>query len=167
MSRGVDVLVVDDRTVDADMTLLASRLAAPNAKLLRLDNGDQALEYLFGVGAFASSRRQPPGLLILDAEMPIVSGPCVLDVIRAHPLTYDIPVVLMSSDTATRVRVRHDTFAADAYVVRPTDFERYCALIEAMLRRWLPQIVCCAPLPDDWTPFHSTQHGAGMRSHLL
>lgn len=154
MSHGVDVLVVDDRTVDADMTLLALRLAAPNARLLRLGDGEQALEYLFRVGRFARRCGPLPGLLLLDAEMPVVSGLCVLDLIRAHPLTYDTPVVLMSSDSGSRIRERHDTFAADAYVVKPTDFERYCALIEAMLCRWLPQIAFIGALPQRWPAHH-------------
>lgn len=141
MASSVDVLVVDDRAIDADVTLFALRRVAPAARVLRLKSGAEALHYLFGVGEFARGSGSMPRLVLLDMEMPVMSGLCVLDVIRAHPRTAGIRVVMLSTDAHAHVFRPPDTFAADAYVVKPVDLERYCAATEAILRRWLPQIV--------------------------
>ena len=140
-TRTLDVLLVEDRSIDAQVTLSALRHAAtPNAKVLRLRDGNEALRYLFAVGEFA--RRWPtlPGLVLLDAEMPVVSGPCVLDVIRAHPATSGVRVVMLTTDTRPRF-AEEDGFSPDGYLMKSQDFDQYCAATELMLKRWLPRLL--------------------------
>lgn len=140
-SRDIDVLLVDDRALDAEVTLFALRQAATlDARLLRLRNGDEALRYLFGVGEFARRSSGMPGLVLLDAEMPVASGNCVLDVIRAHPATSGIKVVMLTTDGRPRF-CGEDGFAADGVLVKSQDFDQYCAAIELTLKRWLPRIL--------------------------
>jgi two-component system, response regulator len=140
MTRSFDVLVVDDRSVDADATVFAVRRAAPHAKVLRLKSGIEALRYLFSVDDFARRSGAMPSLVFLDMEMPVTSGLCILDVIRAHPATRDIRVVMLGSDSDPDASWQK-RFTADAYIARPLDFEDYCSVIEAMLRLWLPRSV--------------------------
>ena len=141
MARTIDVLLVDDRSVDADVTLFALRQAAKSdVKLLRLKSGDEALRCLFAVGEFAQRPAGMPGLVLLDVDMPAMSGLCVLDVIRAHPATSSLRVVLLGTDGRPRVWGQ-DGFAADGYLVKSQDFDQYCASIELTLKRWLPRIV--------------------------
>jgi CheY-like chemotaxis protein len=141
MSRNIDVLVVDDRSIDAEVTLFALRQASTHdAKLLRLRNGDEALRYLFAVGEFARRSAGLPGLVLLDAEMPVASGLCVMDVIRAHPATSGIKVVMLTTDSRPRF-AGENGFAPDGYLVKTQDFDQYCAAIELTLKRWLPRIL--------------------------
>jgi CheY-like chemotaxis protein len=140
-TRTLDVLLVEDRSIDAQVTLSALRQAAtPNARVLRLRAGDEALRYLFAVGEFA--RRSPalPGLVLLDTEMPMVSGHCVLDVIRAHPATSGMRVVMLTADTRPRF-AEQDGFSPDGYLMKSQDFDQYCAAMELTLKRWLPRIL--------------------------
>lgn len=67
-----------------------------------------------------------------------MSGLCVLDMMRAHPLTQRLPVVVLSLEPNARKHRRHDAFDADAYVSRPRDFRRYCAVLRGCVRHWLP-----------------------------
>lgn len=141
MVRNIDVLLVDDRSIDADVTLFALRQASiHDAKLLRLRSGEEALRCLFAVGEFA--RRSPgmPGLVLLDAEMPVTSGLCVLDVIRAHPATNGVRVVMLTTDSRPRFD-RENGFSPDGYLVKSQDFDQYCAAIQLTLKRWLPRIL--------------------------
>lgn len=141
MVRSIDVLVVDDRSVDADVTLFALRHASTSdAKFLRLRNGDEALRYLFAVGEFAHRSAGMPGLVLLDMDMPVTSGLCVLDVIRAHPATSGIRVVMLSADSRPRLAGRNG-FSADAYLIKSQDFDQYFASVELTLKRWLPRIL--------------------------
>jgi two-component system response regulator len=141
MVRNIDVLLVDDRSIDAEVTLFALRQASTrDAKLLRLRNGDEALRYLFEVGEFARRSGGRPGLVLLDAEMPVTSGLCVLDVIRAHPATSGVRVVMLTTDSRPRLGDENG-FSADGYLVKSQDFDQYCAAIELTLKRWLPRIL--------------------------
>ena len=139
--RTLDVLLVERRSVDAQVTISALRHAATaDAQVLRLRDGNEALRYLFGVGEF--TRRSPamPGLVLLDAAMPVVSGLCVLDVIRAHPATKGARVVMLTTETRPRF-AEEDEFSADGYLVKSQDFDQYCAAMELALKRWLPRIL--------------------------
>jgi len=141
MGRKFDVLVVDDRSIDAEVTLFALRQAStPDATFLRLKDGNEALRFLFALGEFARRSVTLPELVLLDMEMPVTSGPCVLDVIRAHPVTRGIRVIMLTTDSRPRFDERAG-FSADGYLVKSQDFDQYCAACELMLKRWLPRIL--------------------------
>jgi two-component system response regulator len=141
MLRTFDVVVVEHRSIDAEVTMAALRQAATsNAKLLRLRDGDQALRYLFAVGEFAQRSPATPGLMLLDMDMPVTSGLSILDVIRAHPATRGIRVILLTTDARPRL-AEANGFAPDGYLLKSQDFDQYCAAIELALKRWLPRIL--------------------------
>ena len=141
MGRKIDVLVVDDRSIDAEVTLFALRQASTaDAKFLRLKDGNEALRYLFALGEFAHRSGGVPELVLLDAEMPVTSGLCVLDVIRAHPATSGMRVVMLTTDSRPRWP-ESNGFSPDGYLVKSQDFDQYCAACELTLKRWLPRIL--------------------------
>ena len=141
MGRTFDVVVVEHRSIDAEVTLTALRQAStPNAKLLRLRDGDQALRYLFAVGEFAQRSPGKPGLMLLDMHMPVTSGWSILDLIRAHPSTSGTRVIMLTTDTRPRP-TEENGFSPDGYLVKSQDFDQYCAAIELALKRWLPRIL--------------------------
>jgi CheY-like chemotaxis protein len=141
MGRKIDVLVVDDRSIDAEVTLFALRQAStPDAKFLRLKSGDEALRYLFARGEFAHRSPRLPELVLLDIDMPVASGHCVLDLIRAHPATNGIRVVMLTTDSRPH-SPEPNGFEPDGYLVKSQDFDQYCAACELMLKRWLPRIL--------------------------
>jgi PleD family two-component response regulator len=138
MSPNHDILVVNDRMLDAHETLVALEQVAPRATVLLLDSSNEALEYLFSVGAYAGRPPIMPRLVLLSAEMSDVSGLCLLDLMRAHTLTCTVPIILLSLESDMRKFRRHDQFDADAYVMKPLDFKRYCSLLEGCVRCWVP-----------------------------
>jgi DNA-binding NarL/FixJ family response regulator len=72
--------------------------------------------------------------------MPVTSGLCVLDIIRAHPATSGMQVIMLTTDTRPRFAER-DKLSPDGYLVKSQDFDQYCAAIELTLKRWLPRIL--------------------------
>lgn len=138
MSLKADVLVVNDHILDAQTTLVAFEQVAPRASVLHLADGGEALQYLFSTGIFTGRAPVLPRLVILSLEMRGIGGLCVLDLMRAHPLTQEVPVVLMSLEGNPRLHRRHDRFDANAYLTLPCDFQRYCGVIEGCVGRWLP-----------------------------
>jgi two-component system response regulator len=141
MLRTFDVVLVEHRSIDAEVTMTALRQASTaNAKLLRLKDGDQALRYLFAVGEFANRSPGMPGLVLLDMDMPVTSGLSVLDLIRAHPSTHGIRVIMLTTDTRPRF-AEENGFSPDGYLMKSQDFDQYCAALELALKRWLPRIL--------------------------
>ena len=141
MLRTFDVVVVEHRSIDAEVTMAALRQAATStAKLLRLRDGDQALRYLFAVGEFVQRSPATPGLMLLDMDMPVTRGLSILDLIRAHPATRGIRVILLTTDTRPRL-AKENGFSPDGYLLKSQDFDQYCAAIELALKRWLPRIL--------------------------
>lgn len=138
MSPNYDVLVVNDRLLDAHETLVALEQVVPRARVLHLCSGDEALQYLFSVGLFAGRPAGMPGLVLLSLDLNAVSGLCLLDLMRAHPLTREIPIVILSLEEDARKHRRHDEFDANAYIRKPLDFGRFCSAIQGCTKRWLP-----------------------------
>ncbi len=138
MVPSADVLIVNDHLLDAQTTLVAFEQVAPRARVMHLLDGSEALQYLFSTGLFAGRPPEMPRLVILSLEMKSIGGLCVLDLMRAHPLTCRVPVVLASIERNPRMHRCHNKFDANAYVTLPCDFQRYCALIEGCTERWLP-----------------------------
>jgi CheY-like chemotaxis protein len=145
-----DVLVVNDCLLDAQTTLVAFEQVAPRARVVHLLDGSEALEYLFSTGLFAGRAPVMPKLVVLSLQMAPISGLCILDLMRAHPVTREIPVMLVSLEGNPRIHRRHDEFDANAYVTMPWDFHRYCVMIEGCVARWLPWALRPAGLPQRW-----------------
>ena len=141
MARQVDVLLVEERSVDAEVTLSALRKGSTrDATVLRLRDGNEALRYLFAVGEFANRSPGRPGLVQLDMGMPVTSGLCALDVMRAHPATKDIPVIMLTTDNRPHFAEDYG-FPPDGFLVKSQDFDQYCVAIELTLKRCLPRIL--------------------------
>jgi two-component system, response regulator len=144
MSSGIDVLIVDHSALEAEMTLLAIRRAAPYARTQWLNSGDMALQYFFAIGEFKSQTPRLPRLVLLELDMPVFNGLSVLDVIRSHPFTEHLPVAILSRRCNPDAFRRGDLFDADSYIQKSLDPEEYCVQIEQLLSRWIPK----APVLD-------------------
>ena len=138
-SRRIDVLVVEDRAADADVTLFAIKRVVPEARVLWLDSGSLALDYLSTVGTARAVLSDLPRLVLLSEKMTVLSGPFVLDVIRAHPRTSALPVIMIRQSEKSRITVRRDKFSADDYLSRSDDPDEYCEQITRLMEKWLHQ----------------------------
>jgi CheY-like chemotaxis protein len=144
VAGNIDVLVVDDRRIDADVTMLAVRRAAPSLKALWIQQSDEALQFLFRVGPYKHRPHETPRLVLLDLETPVANGLSMLDLVRSHPETIDIPVVVLTDESIPLALRRGDAFDAHAYVPKPFDLEKYCLQIQRLLQQWLPRH--CRPM---------------------
>ena len=134
MIQRVDVLVVDDRAADAEITLFAIQRARPELRILWLNSGDLALQYLF-CGHERRLRTNAPRLILLSQNMQRMSGPALLDVVRCHAITSSVVMLRRAHETsAPSAGARFDP---DSYLRRSTDAEEYCLQVEELLYRWL------------------------------
>src|ERR1700709_232512 len=94
----VEVLLVEDNARDAEMTLRTLRKHNLANSVVHVKDGQLALDWLFGEGAYTGRNpAKPPKVVLLDLKLPKVDGLEVLRTIRSDERTRLIPVVVMTS----------------------------------------------------------------------
>ena len=138
LENHVEILLVEDNPNDVELTLHAfqkSNLANP-IKVLR--DGAEALEYLFGTGAYAGrDLNHQPRVILLDLKLPKVDGLEVLRRVKADARTRLIPVVVLTSSREERDIVESYRLGVNSYIVKPVDFEQFTESVRALGFYWL------------------------------
>ena len=94
--NSVDILLVEDNSADAELTIRELRKHNMANNLFHVKNGEEALEFIFASGSYADSRSilYPPKVILLDIQMPKVNGIEVLSRIKSDERTRLTPVVI-------------------------------------------------------------------------
>jgi CheY-like chemotaxis protein len=132
------VLYVEDSQDDFLLLKLASRRCGTPFSLQHAEDGEKAIDYLNGVGAYADREEHPfPNLVLLDLKMPRLDGFEVLEWIRANPDTKSLPVVVLAG-SAFRADVRRALeFGANSYATKPANFNELEVLVDQIASVWL------------------------------
>ncbi|MGD0699699.1 MAG: response regulator [Trebonia sp.] len=123
----VDVLLVEDDEGDILMTREAFEFYKIRNPLHVVTDGERALQFLRRTGPFADAPR--PGMILLDINLPRLSGLEVLAELKRDPALAVIPVVVLTTSQAEEDIVRSYRLHANAYVSKPVDFENFIAAI--------------------------------------
>lgn len=129
-SKEVEILLVEDNPRDAELTVRALKKHHLADKLLRVEDGVEALDFLFTRGKFAD--RNPadvPKVILLDLKLPRISGLEVLRILKQEERTRSIPVVVVTSSAEDPDVNAAYKLGANSYVIKPVQFE---AFVEAM-----------------------------------
>ena len=139
MSNGrpgpLQILLVEDNPGDARLMREALRSSGGSQKLEVLEDGEQALQYLQKLGAYAESPR--PDLIFLDLNLPRRDGREVLAVVKADADLRRIPVIVLTTSEAERDIHKMYDLHANCYVKKPTDLDEYMNVIKACEQFWL------------------------------
>jgi len=132
------ILLVEDNPDDEALTLRA--LAKNNIlnHVVVARDGVEALDYLFGTGAYAG--RDPavlPQVALLDLKLPRVDGLEVLRRIRADERTRLLPVVILTSSREEQDVIQGYTLGANSYIRKPVDFEQFTEAVRHLGLYWL------------------------------
>ena len=125
--RLVNVLLVEDDEGDVLMTREAFEFYKVRNPLHVVSDGEQALQFVRRTGPYADAPR--PGLILLDVNLPRVSGLEVLAQLKQDPEFRLIPVVMLTTSQAEEDILRSYSLHVNAYVSKPVDFEQFMAAI--------------------------------------
>jgi two-component system response regulator len=137
-NQSVEILLVEDNPNDVELALHAfgKHRVANRIKVVR--DGAEALEFLFGTGAYADRRMEnSPKLVLLDLKLPKVDGLEVLRRLKADPRTRMLPVVVLTSSRQERDLVESYSLGVNSYIVKPVDFEQFSEAVERLGLYWL------------------------------
>ncbi len=138
MSETRLILLVEDNPDDELLTLDVLHESRLDCSIVVTRDGAEALEYLFGTGAWAGrDTRVQPDLVLLDLKLPKLSGFDVLDRVRADQRTCIVPVVLLTTSSQDEDMVRGYKCGANSFVRKPVQFDKFGEALRQLGRYWL------------------------------
>jgi CheY-like chemotaxis protein len=131
------ILLVEDSDSDAVLMRRAWRSLNLQIPLQVVTDGEQAIDYLKGVGQFADRTIHPlPTLVLLDLKMPVMSGFEVLKWIRSSRDFKEATVIVLTNSVfADDVKLAYQ-LGANSFMVKPSTFTRLLTDLEAIIRYW-------------------------------
>jgi two-component system response regulator len=134
----VDILLVDDNPQDAELTIRALRKRKLANRLVVVEDGAEALDFIFCRGRYAERDiAHPPKVVLLDLKLPKLNGLEVLREIRADQRTRSIPVVMVTSSREDPdIKTAYD-LGANSYVVKPVEFDAFVQAMSHVGFYWL------------------------------
>jgi len=134
----IEILLVEDNSKDVELTLHALRKENLCNLIHVVRDGEEALDFLFCRGAFASrSLDHPPRLVILDLKLPKVTGLEVLREIKNNVHTQAIPVTVLTSSKEDRDLVESYKLGVNSYIQKPVDFNQFRETVKQLGLYWL------------------------------
>jgi CheY-like chemotaxis protein len=126
------VLLVEDDPIDTmNLQRTFERCNIPN-RLVCAGNGEEALVLLRS----APARAQRPGLILLDLNMPVMSGLEFLEIQKGDKALRTIPVVVMTSSRQQSDRRRSYELGAAGFVTKPLQFDEFVRTVDTIHRYW-------------------------------
>ena len=122
----VEILIVEDNPQDAELTIRALKKTNLVNHFMVAEDGEEALDIIFSRGIYEFRQDlKPPRVIFLDLKLPKVSGLEILKEIKTNPATKTIPVVIVSSSSEDPdIKAAYEN-GANAYVVKPVEFEAF------------------------------------------
>lgn len=133
----VNILLVEDNPNDVELTLRALRKHNLANHVQVVDDGAQALNFIFGNGEFTGSNPNNLKVILLDLKLPKVSGLEVLQKLKSDERTRSIPVVVMTSSHEDRDIKKCYELGVNSYVVKPVEFDAFAKTVADLGLYWL------------------------------
>jgi two-component system, response regulator len=132
------ILLVEDNPSDIGLTQRALAKSRIANEMVVVQDGQAALDYLFGSGAHAGRDvSKMPELVLLDLKLPRVDGLEVLRRIRSDQRTRRVPVVILTTSKEEQDVAQSYDLGANSYIRKPVDFSQFAGSVEQLGLYWL------------------------------
>ena len=132
-SNGI-IMLVEDNPDDEALTLRGFKKSNILNEVVVARDGLEALDYLFGTGAYAGRNLDVmPVLILLDLKLPKIDGLQVLERMQSDERTRRIPVVVLTSSNQEKDILRSYDLSANSYIRKPVDFNEFTEVVVTQL----------------------------------
>ena len=136
--EAVEILLVEDNPIDIELTKNAFKKAQITNPLYVVNDGETALDFLFGRGSYADRLNvRPPQLILLDLNLPEKSGLEVLKEIKKDPRTQNIPVIILTISDREHDINECRRLGAETYIVKPVSFQNFSKVTPFLSLSWV------------------------------
>lgn len=138
MMESKTILLVEDNLDDVELTLLALKKNNIKNEIEVVNDGAEALDFLFGTGKYSGRNLAlQPAIILLDLNLPKVNGFEVLRQIRINERTKFLPVVILTSSKHEEDLMEGYSLGANSYVRKPVDFNQFAKAVNHLGLYWL------------------------------
>jgi CheY-like chemotaxis protein len=130
-----EILLVEDRTSDVELMKEALQECHSCHHLHVVRNGEEALAFLYRQGKYERAPR--PHLILLDLNLPRLSGHEVLAAIKADPILKLLPVVVLTTSTTAQDILQSYELHANCCITKPADIDQFIEVVQVTLNFWL------------------------------
>lgn len=137
-SEAMEILLIEDNDYDAELTIRALKQYNLANQITRLDDGQEALDFLFPPELSKEAEiKNKPKLILLDLKLPGVSGLEVLQAIKSDPRTRFIPVVVLTSSTEEEDIIKSYQLGVNSYIAKPVEFDNFMESMRTLGLYWM------------------------------
>lgn len=131
----INILLVEDNPDDVKLIEYALKKEGIKNQLYLAKDGEEAVEFLSKENGFKKS--PSPELIILDLNLPKVSGFAVLDSVRKNPSLKTIPVIVLSTSRSDHDIMKSYSSYANCYISKPADLEEFSGVMKSIKDFWV------------------------------
>ncbi|MEM0951427.1 MAG: response regulator [Cyanobacteria bacterium P01_H01_bin.74] len=132
VKQPVNILLADDDPDDQSITLEAFRESELPNHFYAVENGQELLDFLRHKGCYKNVKKSPrPSLLLLDINMPKMTGLEALQEIKQDDQLRTIPIIILTTSIADEDIIRSYNLGVNSYIKKPVNFED---LLEAVIK---------------------------------
>jgi two-component system response regulator len=134
----VEILLVEDNPTDAELAIRALKKSNLANKLVWVKDGAEALDFIFGSGAYSGRQvANGPKVILLDLRLPKVDGMEVLRRVKEDERTRTIPVVVLTSSKEDRDVAESYKLGVNSYISKPVEFDEFARTVSELGLYWL------------------------------
>ena len=132
--KPIEILLIEDNEGDILLTAKAFEEAKINNELRVCRNGQEGLDYLFRRGKYVDAIL--PDIILLDLNMPGISGQEVLEKIKNTEVINTIPVVILTTSESEKDIQESYQLHANSYIKKPVNFEQFVHIVKQIQSYW-------------------------------
>lgn len=131
-SKPVTIVMIEDDEGHARLIEKNIRRAGVNNPIVAFENGTDALGYLFGADRSGEESAGRHLLILLDLNLPDMTGVSILEKVKANPHTKRTPVIVLTTTDDEREIQRCYDLGANVYITKPVDYEGFANAIRQL-----------------------------------
>jgi CheY-like chemotaxis protein len=133
----IEILFIEDNHHEAELTIRSLKKHNLANTLKHIDDGAEALDFIFSKGIHSGRENSPyPKLIILDLKLPKVDGLEILRQLKEDERTRMIPVVVLTSSQEEKDVIESYKLGVNSYIVKPVNFESFTTAIADLGFYW-------------------------------
>lgn len=137
MEKTKHILLIEDDKNDIELMLLALAECNLDKETVVINNGIEALDYLYCRGAFSERKNGNPALIFLDLNMPLMGGIEVLNEIKTNKKLKNIPIIILSVTQNAETIKACRAIGINDYVVKPINFKKFISVVKELGSFWM------------------------------
>jgi CheY-like chemotaxis protein len=130
--KQVTILLVEDDLGHACLIEKNLRRSNITNDIIKFNDGEQALNFLFRKGNFANRELPDALLVLLDLNLPIIDGYQVLERMKTDEQTAHIPVIILTTTDDSREISKCYELGCNVYITKPVDYLQFCDAIKQL-----------------------------------